>query len=314
MATTTPNGARRTKSDLELLDPAVLSRIGGLELIARSVVDGFLGGVHRAPTFGATTDFAEHRGYMPGDDPRRVDWRLFARSDRLHVKEYEADSNANVVVLLDVSRSMDWTGSPGRLTKLDYGRVLAASILWLARQQRDRVGLATFDDRLRELVPPSGKHLPMALHVLEQTRAGGAGDLTGPLRAVADHVRRRGIVAVVSDLYAEPATAVDAVLQLRNRGSELLLLHVLDPTEREFPSGDVTGLRDLETGETLPVVSRMMRDEYRALVAAHVAELDRLAAARGITYAQIDTTTPPGEALARVLSLRERLGPVRHGV
>jgi uncharacterized protein (DUF58 family) len=298
----------------QLLDPAVLGRIGGLELLARGVVDGFLGGLHRAPTFGATTDFAEHRAYLPGDDPRRVDWRLFGRSDRLHVKEFEADSNAGVVVLLDVSRSMDWRGATDRVTKLDYARVLAASILWLARQQRDRVGVLTFDDRVRELVAPSGKHLPMALHVLEQVRAGGAGDLVAPLRAAAEHFRRRGIVVVISDLYVEPDTAIDAVLQLRNRGSDLLLLHVLDPAEREFPGGDPTGLRDLETGETLPVISRAIRDDYRAMIAAHVAELARLATARGVTYAQIDTTSPPGDALAHVLALRERLGVSRPNV
>jgi uncharacterized protein (DUF58 family) len=302
---------RNTKAGLDLLDPTVLSRVGGLELVARSVVDGFMGGTHKAPTFGSTTDFAEHRAYMPGDDPRRVDWRLFGRSDRLHVKEYEADSNATVAVLLDVSKSMDYSGAKERLTKFDYARVLAASILWLARQQRDRVSLMTFDAKVREFVSPSGKHLPMALHVLEQTRASGEGAIDAPLRAAADQFRRRGILVVISDLYHEPQSAVDAVLQLRNRGSELLLLHVLDPVERQFPAGDITGLQDLETGETLPIVSRAMRDEYRAMVAAHVAELERLSAARGITYALLETTTPPGEALARVLSLRERLGPLR---
>ena len=302
---------RNTKAGLDLLDPAVLARVGGMELIARSVVDGFLGGMHKAPTFGSTTEFAEHRAYMPGDDPRRVDWRLFGRSDRLHVKEYEADTNASVAVLLDVSKSMDYSGAKERLTKLDYAKVLAASILWLARQQRDRVGLVTFDAAVREFVTPSGKHLPMALHVLEQTRAGGAGDIAAPLRTAADQFRRRGILVVISDLYQEPQAAVDAVLSLRNRGSELLLLHVLDPVERQFPAGDVTGLQDLETGETLPVVSRAMRDEYRAMVAAHVAELERLAAARGITYALVETTTPPGESLARVLAARERLRPGR---
>ena len=121
-----------------LLDPTVLARIGRLDLVARAVVDGFLGGLHRSPTFGSTTDFAEHRNYIPGDDPRRVDWRLWARTDRLHVKEYEADTNTAVSVLMDVSASMGFAG-PGRVSKLDYARFLAASILWLARKQRDRV-------------------------------------------------------------------------------------------------------------------------------------------------------------------------------
>ena len=302
---------RGSSPQLDLLDPSVLSRVGGLELVAKSVVDGFMGGLHKAPTFGSTTEFAEHRAYLPGDDTRRVDWRLFGRSDRLHVKEYEADSNASVAVLLDVSRSMAWTGDAKRLTKLDYGRVLAASVLWLVRQQRDRVGLVTFDSVLREYVTPSAKHLPMSLHVLEHAKAGGEGELTGPLKLAADHFRRRGILVVISDLYAEPAAAIDAVLQLRNRGNEILLFHVLDPAEREFPAGDLTGLRDLETGEILPVVPRTMRDEYRALVTAHVTELERLAARRGITYALMETTTPPGEALARVLAARQRVRGVR---
>lgn len=293
-----------------LLDPSVLARIGGLELVAKSVVDGFLGGMHRAPTFGATTDFAEHRSYMPGDDPRRIDWRLYGRTDRLHVKEFEADSNASVGVLLDVSRSMDYS-SGGRLTKLDYGRVLAASLLWLARRQRDRVGLVTFDDRVRELVPPSGKHLPMALHALENTRATGTSDLATPLREVAEHFRRRGIVVVISDLYMEPEAAVDAVAQLRNRGNELLLLHVLDPAEREFPTGDVGGLEDLETGETLPVVPKAVREQYRALVAEHLASLERLCGERGITYALFETGSPLDATLARFLSARERLARAR---
>lgn len=293
-----------------LLDPTILSRIGGLELVAKAVVDGFLGGMHRAPAFGATTEFAEHRAYMPGDDVRRVDWRLFGRTDRLHVKEYEADSNAAVAVLVDVSRSMAYA-SGGRLTKLDYARVLAASLLWLARQQRDRVALATFDDAVREFVAPSGKHLPMALHVLERTKPGGAGELGAPLRALAEHFRRRGIVVVISDLYVDPIEALDAVVQLRNRGNELLLLHVLDPAEREFPSGEVAGLQDLETGETLPVVPRAARDQYRALVAEHLAALERAAAERNVTYVLMDTAQPPAEALARLLAARERVGRTR---
>ncbi|MBV9880132.1 MAG: DUF58 domain-containing protein [Gemmatirosa sp.] len=293
-----------------LLDPKVLASIGGLEIVARGVVDGFLGGVHRSPTFGATTDFAEHRTYLPGDDPRRVDWRLYGRTDRLHVKEFEADANASVGVLLDVSRSMDYA-SGGRLTKLDYGRVLAASLLWLARRQRDRVGLVTFDASVRELIPPSGKHLPMALHALEGTRAGGAGDLAGPLRAAAEHFRRRGIVVVISDLYAEPEVAVDAVAQLRGRGNELLLLHVLDPAERELPADDTAGLEDLETGERLPVVPKALRAEYRALVAAHLAALERLCGERGVTYALFETGASLDATLARFLAARERVVRIR---
>jgi uncharacterized protein (DUF58 family) len=293
-----------------LLDPMVLARIGRLDLVARAVVDGFLGGLHRSPSFGSTTDFAEHRNYIPGDDPRRVDWRLWARTDRLHVKEYEADTNTGVSVLMDVSASMGFAG-PGRISKLDYARYLAASILWLARKQRDRVAVATFDSAIRDFVPPSGKHLPLALHALERAKAGGAGELTAPLRTIAEQFRRRGIVVVISDLYAEPSAAIDAVLQLRNRGNELLLLHVLDPAEREFAYDEATSLEDLESGERVPIVPTKLRAEYRALVTAHLEALARITSERRVDYALFDTATPLDAALFRYLGQRELLARVR---
>jgi uncharacterized protein (DUF58 family) len=293
-----------------LLDPTVLARIGRLDLVARAVVDGFLGGLHRSPTFGSTTDFAEHRNYIPGDDPRRVDWRLWARTDRLHVKEYEADTNTAVSVLLDVSASMGFAG-PGRISKLDYARFLAASILWLARKQRDRVAVATFDSAIREFIPPSGKHLPLALHALERAKPGGAGELTAPLRTLSEQFRRRGIVVVISDLYAEPSAAIDAVLQLRNRGNELLLLHVLDPAEREFAYDEATSLEDLETGDRVPIVPEKLRAEYKALVAAHLDALARITTERRVDYALFDTATPLDAALYRYLGQRELLARAR---
>ena len=293
-----------------LLDPMVLARIGRLDLVARAVVDGFLGGLHRSPSFGSTTDFAEHRNYIPGDDPRRVDWRLWARTDRLHVKEYEADTNTGVSVLVDVSASMGFAG-PGRISKLDYARYLAASILWLARKQRDRVAVATFDSAIRDFVPPSGKHLPLALHALERATAGGAGELTAPLRTIAEQFRRRGIVVVISDLYAEPGAAIDAVLQLRNRGNELLLLHVLDPAEREFAYDEATSLEDLESGERVPIVPTKLRAEYKALVTAHLDALARITSERRVDYALFDTSTPLDAALFRYLGQRELLARVR---
>ena len=293
-----------------LLDPMVLARIGRLDLVARAVVDGFLGGLHRSPSFGSTTDFAEHRNYIPGDDPRRVDWRLWARTDRLHVKEYEADTNTGVSVLVDVSASMGFAG-PGRISKLDYARYLAASILWLGRKQRDRVAVATFDSAIRDFVPPSGKHLSLALHALERATAGGAGELTAPLRTIAEQFRRRGIVVVISDLYAEPSAAIDAVLQLRNRGNELLLLHVLDPAEREFAYDEATSLEDLESGERVPIVPTKLRAEYKALVTAHLDALARITSERRVDYALFDTSTPLDAALFRYLGQRELLARVR---
>ena len=288
------------------LDPAILARIGSLELIARTVVDGFVSGLHRSAALGATMDFAEHRGYMPGDDTRRVDWRLYARTDRLHVKQFEADTNAGVTVLLDVSRSMSYA-SPGRLTKLDYARYLAASLLWLAQRQGDRVGLVTFDATVRDFVPASGRHLSHALLALERATAGGAGELAGPLARVSEQFRRRGVLVVVSDLYVEPRAALDAVLRLRNAGNELLLVHVLDRAELEFPFEEPGALADLETGAVQTIVPTALRDEYRRRVAAHTAELERLARGAGVDYALFDTATPLDAGLHRYLASRQRL-------
>jgi uncharacterized protein (DUF58 family) len=283
----------------------VLARIRSLELVARTVVDGFVGGLHRSPALGATTDFAEHRGYMPGDDVRRVDWRLYARTDRLHVKEFEADTNTSATVLLDVSASMAY-GSDG-ITKLDYARWLAASLLWLAQRQHDRVGLATFDSDLRDFVPASGKHLPHVLHALERATALGAGDLAAPLARAARHFARRGVVVVISDLYAEPAAAVEAVRRLRNAGNELLLFHVLDPAELEFPFEQPGGFEDAESGARMTVVPAGLRDAYRARVTAHVDELRRQARAHRVDYALFSTAQPLDVALFRYLAGRERL-------
>ncbi len=177
----------------QFVDPAVLARIGNLELVARSVVDGVINGLHRSPFFGSSVDFAEHRGYVAGDDIRRVDWRVYARTDRYFVKEFEADSNANFVVLLDVSSSMAFGE---RITKLDYAKTLAACLTYLVHKQRDRVGLVTFDSDVVDHVPPSAKHLDVVLHTLDRAKATRPGQLSGPLRRLAEHFGRRGVVVL----------------------------------------------------------------------------------------------------------------------
>src|SRR5438034_2811440 len=178
------------------VDPKVLARIGSLDLLARTVVDGFINGLHRAPYFGASIDFAEHRGYVAGDDIRRVDWRVFARTDRFYVKQYEADTNTNFCVLFDVSRSMGFA-SRG-LSKLEYASYLAACLAYLAHRQRDRVGIITFDSDVVAHVPPSAKHFDIVLHTLDRAKAERPGNLGPPLRKMAEHFRRRGILALLA--------------------------------------------------------------------------------------------------------------------
>lgn len=301
MSTPTPSlvpGAR-------FVDPKVLARIGNLELVSRSVVDGFINGLHRSPYFGASVDFAEHRGYVPGDDIRRVDWRLFARTDRFYIKEYEADSNSNFAVLLDVSRSMGF-GSEG-MSKLDYGRMLAGCLTYLVHRQRDRVGLVAFDHDIVEFVPPSAKHMDVALHVLDRLKPAQPGSLRAPMTKIAEHFGRRGVLVLISDLYEEPDAIMEAVGPLRFRGHDLIVFHLLDRAELDFEYADPSAFEDLESGEQIPIVPEALRDQYRQLVQAHVTALTERCSANRIDYTLVNTSSPLDYALFNYLSARERL-------
>jgi uncharacterized protein (DUF58 family) len=287
------------------VDPRVLARIDNLELLARTVVDGFINGLHRSPYLGLSLDFAEHRPYMPGDDIRRVDWRLFARTDRYYVKEFEADTNANFLVLLDVSRSMGY-GSRG-LTKIDYARYLAASLSYFSSQQRDRVGLITFDQEVREYVPPSAKHLNIVLHTIDRVRTERPGRLGPALHHAAGTLNRRGILVLVSDLYEGPESVVEALKPLRYGGHDTIVFHVLDPAELEFPFDEAAPFEDLETGQRIPVVPDTQRQRYRELIQAHCADLKKRLTDNRIDYALFNTAEPLDFALFQYLSNREHL-------
>lgn len=291
------------------LDPSTLARIGSLELIARTVVEGFINGLHRSPNLGMSMDFAEHRAYMPGDDIRRIDWRLFARTDRFFLKEFEADTNTNFSVLLDVSASMGF-GSHG-LTKLDYARYLAAALAWFSHGQRDRVGLVTFDDAVVEYVPPSARHLPVVLHALARARASRKGDLETPMRMLSEQFRRRSMLLVISDFYAEPDVVMRALNHLRNRGNDLLVIQLLDPAELTFPFDEAASFEDMETGEKLPIVPEFLREQYRALMTQHIDTLSARMGEQGIDYAMFDTSKPLEYLLFDYLARRQRLMRVR---
>ena len=291
------------------VDPKVLARIDNLELMARTVVDGFINGLHRSPYLGLSLDFAEHRQYMPGDDIRRIDWRVFARTDRFYVKEYEADTNSNLMTLLDVSKSMAY-GSKG-ITKLDYGRYLAASLAYFSHQQRDRVGLVTFDDDVVDYVPPAAKHLDVVLHTIDRIEPRRPGRLGPPLRKASESLRRRGIVVLISDFYEEVDAVVEAVTHLRGKGNDLIVFHILDPAEIEFPFDEAGSFEDLETGERIPIVPETQRQRYRELIQNHVAELSRRLTQVRTDYALFDTATPLDYALFTYLSNRERMSRVR---
>ena len=294
---------------IQFLDPAVLARIGNLELVARTVVEGFLGGLHRSPHLGTSIDFAEHRQYMPGDDIRRIDWRLYGRVDRYYIKEYEADTNTNFNVLLDVSKSMSF-GS-GSVTKLDYARTLAACLSYFSNQQRDRVGLITFDQDVLEIVPPSAKHLPNVLHALARAKPERAGNIEAVFRKLAEQFKRRSMLLVISDFYEEPTKILDAFAQLRGRGNDLMAMHVLDKAELEFPYDGATSFEDMETGERIPVIPEYLRDQYRQMIRAHIEKIQKLCVDQGVDYELFDTSMPLDFALFAFLSRRQFLQRVR---
>ena len=286
------------------LDPLLLARIDNLELLARTVVDGFLHGLHSSPYLGLSMEFAEHRAYMPGDDIRKIDWRLFARTDRHYVKQYEAETNANFTVLLDVSRSMSY-GS-GAISKLDYARFLAAALTYFSRSQRDRVGLYAFDSEVVEHVRPSVRHMDQVLHALERVQPGRPGALGHSLFTVASTLRRRGILVLISDFYEGSEAIVEALRPLAGRRHDLIVFHVLDPAELEFPFEKPASFEDLETGERFPVVPEKLREEYRKVVRAHVAEVERRLVGQGAEYTLLDTSRPLDLALFRYLLARQK--------
>ena len=287
----------------------VLARVGNLELVARSVVDGFINGMHRSPYFGASVDFAEHRGYTAGDDIRRVDWKLFGRTDRFYIKEYEADTNANFAVLLDVSKSMGF-GSRG-ITKLEYGRILTACLTYLVHRQRDRVGFAAFDDDIVEFVPPSAKHMDVTLHVLDRLKSTKPGSLAAPMKKLAEVFARRGVLVLVSDLYEDPQAVLEAISPLRFRGHDLIVFHLLDPAEIEFDYDQASAFEDLESGEQLPIVPEALAEQYRSLVREHSDALRSKCSELRIDYQLLNTRTSLDQALFDYLSMREQLSRVR---
>lgn len=307
VATAGGSAAGRT-APARFLDPDVLARIDNLDLIARVVVDGFISGLHKTVYLGVSTDFAEHRQYAPGDDVRRVDWRVFARTDRLYVKTFEAETNAEVVIAIDVSTSMGYAS--GEVSKLDYARFMAASLAHLASRQRDKVGLVSFDSDLVDYVPPSARRRDVILRTLDRARAEGRGNVARALERLCERLGRRGIVVVISDFYADPAEVAVALDAIRVHGHDVIALHVLDPFERDLALSGPTVLEDLETGERVPVTPKG-RAAYRELMDAHVEALSRALGDRRIDYDCFVTDRPLDDMLWRYLSNRARLARVR---
>jgi uncharacterized protein (DUF58 family) len=287
------------------LDPAVLNSIAGLDLIAKTVVDGFVAGLHRSPDFGFSQEFAEYRAYTQGDDLRHVDWNVFARTDRCYLKRYRGETNTQLLVLLDTSASMSY-GSQ-QVNKLDYSRFVAASLSYLATVQRDAAGLIVFDEDVANYVAPSTRQgqLFRLLHAIEQATPGTRTDFAKPFIHFQNFLHRRGIVVVLSDFYADPEVIVKTVEPLRWRGNEVILFHVLDPQEIAPRFREPVLLVDMEhSGTALEVSPEYARNEYRKRIDAHIEALRSKARAAGLDYFMMDTSRPLDEGLREYLAIR----------
>lgn len=288
------------------LDPAVLAGISSLDLLAKTVVDGFVAGLHRSPDFGFSQEFAEYRAYVPGDDLRHVDWNLFARTERCYLKRYRGETNSQLVVLLDASNSMQYTSGPPN--KMDYARFIAASLFYLAiRNQRDAAGLIVFDDEVRDYVRPSTRQGQLArlFAGLEQAEPRARTDFGRPLQHFQQLLHRRGIAIVISDFYEQPEAIVRAIEPLRFHGNDVVLFHILDPQEiRPVLKGPAIFV-DLETDQKIEVIPEYTKTTYRAKMDAHIEQLRSRARAAGMDYQLLVTDQPLDEALREYLSLRQ---------
>ena len=289
----------------QLLDPAVLARLASIELVARTVVDGFLTGLHRSPFFGFSLEFAEYRPYAQGDDPRFIDWNVFSRTDRTYVKRYLGETNTQLMIVFDASASMGYRSTG--VSKMEYARFLAASLAYLSLGQNDAVGMIVFDEKIRDFRRPSTRpgQLQALLHILENAEPATGTNLELAFEYFRQFFSRRGLVAVISDFYADPETIIRGVRPLVHQGQDLAFFQVLDPMEIEPQLEGAALLEDMETGERMEVAQEYA-DEYRSRMKAHIQKMRTETRSLGADYRLMDTSKPLDLALREYLLFRER--------
>jgi len=289
-----------------LLDPQILGRLSNIELVARSVVDGFLTGLHRSPFFGSSLDFAEYRPYVQGDDPRFVDWNVYSRTDRTYIKRYLGETNTNLVMLLDSSASMGF-GS-GKVTKLEYSKYLTASLAYLCKRQHDACGLIVFDEKVRDYRHPATRpgHFQSLLHVIDKAEASTGTDLELPFERFRQYVSKRGLVALISDCYEDPDKIIEGIRPLAYQGQDIAVFQVLDPDELKPKISESTVVEDMETGEMIEVSADFAGREYPQRIQSHIEEVKAAVQGVGGDYILLDTSKPLDLALREYLLFRQR--------
>ena len=293
--------------DLRFLNPAIIARLGTMELKARTVVEGFISGLHRSPYKGFSVEFAEYRQYLPGDDLSTLDWKVFARSDRYYVKKYEEETNLECHLLLDVSASMAYRGA-APMSKMEYGSVLAASLAFLMHRQRDATGLMAFDEKIAFRLPASARpgHLNALLLGLERIQAGKRSDVGRPLHQLAEALLKRSLVVLIWDLLDEPEPIIQGLRHLKFRGSDVIVFQLLDPNELTFPFKGSSKFKDLESDQELVTEPASIRTAYLRELAGLTLKYDRALRGAGIDYVQLDTSQPLDFALLAYLDARSR--------
>ncbi len=293
-------------SPIRFIDPTVLSKIENLELLARTVVEGFVQGLHKSPFLGFSVDFAEYRQYQPGDVMRSIDWNVYGRLDKLYVKLFEGETNTHVHFLLDASGSMAY-GS-GEVSKMEYAKYLSASLIYFAHRQRDGVGLVTFDDGVTGHVPAGRRQgqLMRLLTTVDRVEASKTTEFRKPLNYMAEFLKKRGIVVLISDLYDDVDNIVSAVKMLRAKGNDVIVFHVLDDHELDFPFQNMTEFEDLETTKKLNVIPGNLRKEYLQLIHGHIDSLEKEFASAGVDYTLMNSSLPLDHGLFRYLAKRAK--------
>ena len=287
------------------LDPRTLASVEGLDLQARLLVEGYVAGMHPSPYHGFSVEFAEHREYVPGDDVRHVDWKVWSKTDKLYLKQYEEETNLLLYLLLDTSESMSYAAE-GRVTKFKYAQFVVAALAYMILQQQDSVGLALFDDAVRRYLKPAGQpsHLKEVVHLLDVTPARDKSDLGAVLHDLSERFKKRGIVAIFSDLLDDPAKVIAGLKHFRHRRHEVIVFHVLDPDEVDFPFRDPTLFQGMEELGEIAADPSAIGAAYRREVASYLDELTKGCRMIDIDYVPLRTNQPLDVALSAYLAAR----------
>lgn len=289
----------------QYLKPEVIRQISRLDLRAQFIVKGFLQGLHASPFHGFSVEFSEHRKYTPGDDPQDIDWLVYAKTDKYYVKKFEAETNITGYLVMDLSRSMGYTYRQ-ELTKFDYGICLAAALCYLMIHQQDPVGLITFDEKIRQSLAPRSKRTQLGnvLSMLANLRPSGQTDIAKSLTQIAAMLRHRSLVMLFSDLFAEPEGVIHALRRLRHGGHDVILFHILDEAEAQFPFDGVIEFEEPETSEKLQIDAGSFRADYMHEIQAFCEMYRRECFQLGVDYVQLDTSMQFDRALTEYLASR----------